>query len=113
MKFVDKKKMIVLNGKVYKLKSEKFDKNQIMTEATFDIVDEKIYMNRLKKIAKQLKDKVNTEAILVDTLKEVSLENLDKLERRLAHKPFIRLKTGGCAVLQIGRGNKKQELNIR
>jgi len=113
LKFSDKKKRFVADGKIYRLKKEKFDKAGDMVEATFDVVDEKEYNERLKKVAGKLQDKIDGKKLLVDVLRDLPTDIFNKLEKKVERMPFTRFRTGGCSTLQVGRGKQKIELIVR
>lgn len=94
------------DGKAFRMRKEIIGKDQHCKKVIFEEVDEEEWQNRRDKLANYLVNESGLTATMVveDLLKQMSLDELEKIEKQAKAKQKVRIKKG-CIGLIIGRTN--------
>ncbi len=106
------KKFIEINGKKYAEVKTDIDRKG-KAEVTFREFDDKKFEEDLEKMAKLLAPKVDAKEIVKQALRDIPLEDFEKVQQEFnKEKPQVQSR-GGCVYLKIGKGNKSPVLYLR
>lgn len=100
----DGEKVMIMDGRKYRLKEEMTKKDGHCGRVVFTEFDEKKYDADLDSVVEYLLSNsgVTAQDILKDVLRKVSLKELDKIKRQVVKKDKVKIKKG-CLSLKLGK----------
>lgn len=100
----DGERVMIMNGRKYRLKEEKIKKDGHCGGAVFTEFDEDKYNADLDSVVEYLLSSsgIKAQDILRDILKKISLKELDKLKLQVKKKDKVKVKKG-CLNLMLGK----------